>query len=166
MKRLTELLPQQRGQVALMMAVALPMIMGLAGISIDLGYGYAHRREAQNAADAAALAAAIALGRSYSHQSVGNGGCGDAGTSDRTNSLVTREATVAALSALPDFPTPPSGTGTPTLPSGTTVEVRYVSGYTDSGTTVPSNSNIAWTGTNPTPVGVRALVGYSYPTFF
>src|SRR5262245_60623031 len=115
MKRLIELLPRQRGQVALMMAVALPMIMGLAGISIDLGYGYAHRREAQNAADAAALAAAIALGRSYEYPFAGNGGCGDSGTADCTNSLVTREATVAALSALPDFPTPPSGTSTPSL---------------------------------------------------
>ena len=37
------------------------------GVAVDLGFAYAHRREAQNAADAAALAGALVLGRSYEH---------------------------------------------------------------------------------------------------
>ncbi|KDB05819.1 Protein of unknown function DUF2134, membrane [Burkholderia sp. lig30] len=46
----------QKGAVAVTVAVALTMLLGVAAVAIDLGYLYIVRNELQNAADAAALA--------------------------------------------------------------------------------------------------------------
>jgi uncharacterized membrane protein len=54
---------RQRGQMLLLMAFLLIALLGMIGVAVDLGFGYEHRREAQNAADSAAMAGALALGR-------------------------------------------------------------------------------------------------------
>ncbi len=51
----------ERGQVLVLMAVALVGLLGFAALAIDGGMIYADRRQAQNAADAASLAAALAI---------------------------------------------------------------------------------------------------------
>ena len=49
----------ERGQVIVLSALVLPMLLGITGIGIDYGVGVAVRRNTQNAADAAALAGAV-----------------------------------------------------------------------------------------------------------
>src|SRR6185369_1224552 len=52
---------RKRGQVMVMAALLLPVMMALAAFALDIGTLYAERRALQNAADAAALAGARAL---------------------------------------------------------------------------------------------------------
>jgi hypothetical protein len=47
---------RQRGQVLLITALLLPVLLAMAGMAIDIGTYSAHRRSLQNAADGAALA--------------------------------------------------------------------------------------------------------------
>src|SRR5437868_1017447 len=104
----------QRGQVAIMLALAFPILLGMVGVAVDLGFGYAHRRQVQNAADAAALAGAQALGRHYVYAQIGAGGAG-LGAADATDSTILGEVTAAAAASVPLFPDPASG---PSWPSG------------------------------------------------
>lgn len=48
----------QRGQIAVMAAVAMFVLLGIAALAIDLGFSWSLRRHIQNAVDPAALAAA------------------------------------------------------------------------------------------------------------
>ena len=50
----------RRGQVLIMVTLALFAMVGMVGLAVDLGWSYYTRRAAQTAADAAALAAAQA----------------------------------------------------------------------------------------------------------
>lgn len=52
---------QQRGTVAIITALALPVLIGFAGLALDLGRLYVIKTELQNAADACALAASREL---------------------------------------------------------------------------------------------------------
>lgn len=52
---------RQRGGVAILVAVSLAMLLGFAGLVLDLGHLYVNKTELQNAADACALAAANEL---------------------------------------------------------------------------------------------------------
>lgn len=52
--------PSERGQVLVIIAVAMIGLVGITGLAIDGSRAYADRRHAQNAADTAALAAALA----------------------------------------------------------------------------------------------------------
>lgn len=52
--------PSERGQTLIIIAIALIGLVGLAGLVIDGGNVFLDRRKAQNAADSAALAAALA----------------------------------------------------------------------------------------------------------
>ncbi len=47
-----------RGQIFVLAAGTLPMIIGMGAIAVDVGYVYGARNEMQNAADAGALAGA------------------------------------------------------------------------------------------------------------
>ena len=47
----------ERGQVLLMFVILLPVILGAVGFAVDVGFVAVNRRDLQNAADAAALAA-------------------------------------------------------------------------------------------------------------
>jgi len=51
----------ERGSVAVVVAILLPVIIGVAGLVIDVGSWYVTRAQLQNAADAAALAGAADL---------------------------------------------------------------------------------------------------------
>jgi hypothetical protein len=51
----------ESGAVLVVVALTLVMLMGFAAFAVDVGNQYAHRRQAQNTADAAALAAAVEL---------------------------------------------------------------------------------------------------------
>lgn len=52
---------RQRGTVAIIAAIALPILIGFAGLALDGGRLYVHKTELQNAADACALAASREL---------------------------------------------------------------------------------------------------------
>ena len=51
----------QSGAVAIIVALSLPVLIGMAGLALDLGKLYVTKTELQNAADACALAAAVEL---------------------------------------------------------------------------------------------------------
>lgn len=50
-----------RGQVIVLFAIFLTAMLGMLGLATDLGYSFVQRRNSQNAADAAALAGALAV---------------------------------------------------------------------------------------------------------
>lgn len=56
---------RQRGAVAVMTALCLTVLIGTTALAVDLGRAWVVRNELQNAADAAALAGAGALGPNY-----------------------------------------------------------------------------------------------------
>ena len=53
--------PGERGQVLIMMAMGMMVLLGIVALTIDVGFTYEHRRSLQNAVDAAALAGAAEL---------------------------------------------------------------------------------------------------------
>lgn len=62
MKKITGSLPaKQKGAIAVLVAVTLPVLVGAAALAVDLAYLHLVRNELQNDADAAALAGARAL---------------------------------------------------------------------------------------------------------
>jgi hypothetical protein len=54
-------LRHEAGQTVVLFAILLPLFLGLGAIAVDIGYWYVVRKSAQDAADAAALAAAREL---------------------------------------------------------------------------------------------------------
>ena len=62
-KRLSRLWKGRAGGVLVYFAIAAPVLIGLAGASIDVGLWYANKRLAQSAVDSAALAGALELRR-------------------------------------------------------------------------------------------------------
>ena len=56
--KLKRLIKDDAGVIALLAAVFLPVLIGFAGMAVDLGMLYSSRLQLQNATDAAALAAA------------------------------------------------------------------------------------------------------------
>ena len=52
---------RERGQVLMMAALLLPVLLGMAGMAVDVGSYASDRRQLQNAADSIALAAAQEL---------------------------------------------------------------------------------------------------------
>jgi uncharacterized membrane protein len=59
---------KQRGQVLVLIVLAIAAIFGFAALAVDVGRAYSERRQAQNAADAAAYAAAFARTQSRNYQ--------------------------------------------------------------------------------------------------
>src|SRR5437660_10723767 len=57
---------RESGQVLVLLTVALVAMLGMAGLAIDYGNMVVNRRQLQNAADAAALAAAAKIPAGYS----------------------------------------------------------------------------------------------------
>ena len=60
-----KLLRNQRGVSAVIIALLLVVLLGMAALAVDLGYLYVTRNELQNVSDAAALAATRRLGEIY-----------------------------------------------------------------------------------------------------
>ena len=54
-KRLKGFLEDQSGSSYIILALGVAMIFGMAGLAVDMGYGYMLRQRLQTAADAAAL---------------------------------------------------------------------------------------------------------------
>src|SRR5262245_49189091 len=72
-------LRHEAGQTIVLIAVLLPLFLGLGAIAVDIGYWYVIKKTAQDAADAAALAAArelpnaavaIPTGEDYVHRNM------------------------------------------------------------------------------------------------
>ncbi len=55
--------PGEQGQALILIVFGLIVLIGITGLAVDGGMAYENRRQAQNAADAAALAGALAYGR-------------------------------------------------------------------------------------------------------
>ena len=55
----------ERGAVAVMFAVVLPILLGVAGLAVEASYWQLHQRAMQNAADSAAIAASMEGGTNY-----------------------------------------------------------------------------------------------------
>ena len=72
-------LRHEAGQTVVLVAVLLPLFLGLGAMAVDVGYWYVVKKTAQDAADAAALAAArelpnaavaIPTGEDYVHRNM------------------------------------------------------------------------------------------------
>ena len=62
---------RERGQVLVLVALVLVLLMGFAGLALDGGNIYTDRRSAQAAADTAALSGALAVVQGYAPYQVG-----------------------------------------------------------------------------------------------
>jgi Flp pilus assembly protein TadG len=98
-----------------MLALVFTSLLGMVGVAVDLGFGYAHHRQVQSAAVAAAMAGAQGLGRHYEYAEI----VGIAGLTltDYTDAMILRDVTTAAAASVPPFPAPatlpawPTGAG-------------------------------------------------------
>jgi len=63
-ERLTKLWRDRTGGILVFAAIAAPVMIGAAGLAVDVGLWYANKRLAQSAVDSAALAGALELRRS------------------------------------------------------------------------------------------------------
>ena len=63
--RTNTVLTNQKGVTAIMVALVMTVLLGLAALAVDIGYRNVAQNELQNIADAAALAGAGELGRQY-----------------------------------------------------------------------------------------------------
>lgn len=63
----------QRGQTLVVFALMLPVLLMMAGLVVDVGYGFGQQRTAQNASDFSALAGARVLGEFYTGKPAGAG---------------------------------------------------------------------------------------------
>jgi hypothetical protein len=61
----TRRLRDERGQVIVLGAVMIPVLLLIAALVIDVGNWYTHKRQLQNRADAAAFAAAVEYGKNW-----------------------------------------------------------------------------------------------------
>ena len=61
----------ENGQALVLILLAITAIFGFAALAVDMGRLYSERRRAQNAADAAALAAAVAISRQQNYWNAG-----------------------------------------------------------------------------------------------
>jgi hypothetical protein len=59
--RLSSFLANQDGALAIVIALMLPVVLGFAGLAVDMGHSYAVKSQLKNAADAGALRGARAL---------------------------------------------------------------------------------------------------------
>src|SRR5262249_13050961 len=64
-RRLTSWLRDRAGSLSIMVAVSAPVLLGAMGLGTEVAYWYWHQRAMQNAADAAAIAAAMNGGTNY-----------------------------------------------------------------------------------------------------
>src|SRR5262249_40526568 len=133
----------QRGQIMVVCAVALPVLIGFVGVTIDGGYYLATRRAAQNAADAAARAGAHDL--PYAPTGNGNSYYSSAGSDGQTVGLLNlSQFPVSSVSISMSYSTSRNVTRDCTLTGST------------------------WTTTTPTSKTrcVKAVVTGSYSTIF
>lgn len=68
LRRLKAFCENQSGNIVITTALAMPILLGGAGVSIEVGYWYFQKQATQSAADSAAVAAATAGGSSYDEE--------------------------------------------------------------------------------------------------
>jgi hypothetical protein len=172
---------RQRGQVLVMVAFGMVVLLGITGAAIDLGFGFAHRRQVENAAEAAALAGAKALARHVEYVQITDPaaeipasviislfGSPAVDLYDDT-SLIWQEMQSAAPAAVPPFPSPAS---TPNWPSstGNTLQAWYIVPATDPSTAPNGIESTRIDGVAGAPpsaaVGVRVEAKLRTRTFF
>jgi hypothetical protein len=160
---------RQRGQMLLLMAFLLIALLGMIGVAVDLGFGYEHRREAQNAADSAAMAGALALGRHIQYDKLSaaerlqlNLLSDPFGTGD----VITQEVTNAAVMSMPPFPRPNAASGA--LSTNLSWPPSAATGSLTANWIMRDGTSSAIGGGTPptTAVGVRVIADASYPTYF
>jgi Flp pilus assembly protein TadG len=80
----------ERGQALILITFALIGLIALTGLTVDGGMAYSDRRSAQNAADSAAFAAALAYSRGQAFESIGQSAAAINGyNNDGTTNIVT-----------------------------------------------------------------------------
>lgn len=170
------LVPQRceprRGQILVIMALLMVALLSMVAIAVDLGFGYAHRREVQNAADSAAMAGALALGRYYQYNTLSATERINLGLTTNnwdSQTTINQEITNAASMSVPPFPTPSASTGRFSTnltwpPSGTTGTLTGYFYDTNGNTTAIGTSSVSGMATQP--VGIRVVATLGYPTFF
>ena len=159
----------QRGQMVVMMALLMVALIGMVGVAIDLGFGYEHRREIQNAADSASVAGALALGRHIQYSTLNatqRSALGITSDAYATGDVILQEARNAAVMSLPPFPVPNAATGR--LASNLSWPPQGATGTLDASYVLANNSTSPITGGTPpaTAVGVRVVANAAYPTLF
>ena len=63
-RKFSSVLGDRRGAIAIIMAIALPVVVGAAGLGVEAGKWYMIKRQAQTAADTGAFAGALELAAS------------------------------------------------------------------------------------------------------
>jgi hypothetical protein len=107
---------RQRGQILVTFALLLPVLFVAVAVLVDGGYLYGQRRSAQNAADAGALAAAMAVAKS--------GTCDGSATTAATYLALQNGAPGPAVSyVLPSVFTPPGGPALPVCRVAVTTDI-------------------------------------------
>jgi Flp pilus assembly protein TadG len=163
--RTSRRLPRQRGQVAIIMAFSFVALLGMVGTGIDLGLGYAHRREVQNAADSAAVAGALALGRHYQFTQIGAGYTLNPPLTDTTDSMINQEIQYAAAAGVPEYPDPAT---LPSWPTGTgnTLTANYLLTDQANPPNITVGAAVGSGGPPATAAGVRVIAKLQYDTIF
>jgi Flp pilus assembly protein TadG len=157
---------RQHGQVVIILGLAFTAILGMMAFAIDLGFGMAHRREAQNAADDGALAGVQALARHYLYQQNGS----TAGATDYTDAMILTEITRTAAADIPPFIDMGTvqSTATPTWPSGAGNSLTAYYLITTNGT-ITQGAQVGSLGAASPPAsaaGVRVEAQLRAPTLF
>ncbi len=142
------------------MALAITALLGATGVAIDLGFGYSHRRQVQNAADAGAVAGALALGRHIVYKFDGSS-VGGVPLTDYTDSMILAEIRNAAAASVPPYP---AASTSPSWPSGgnSTLTAYYMLSETTQG------AQVGTVGGSPpdNAVGIRVVANLDQPTLF
>jgi hypothetical protein len=147
----------ERGQAMILMALALPLVLGISLIAVDASNGFVHKRNLQNIADSAALAGAYSLVNGSSIATV------KADTADYGNK---NDWPLVDCSTLPASPTPTNCYQTPYNGNDGALEVRVTQDCTDPAhapaTTFFGKVINFFTGTNNygcLPASARAVAG-------
>jgi len=84
----------ERGQVLVIIVIAMFGLIGMTGLAIDGSRAYSDRRKAQNAADTASMAAALSFARNQDDTQLKEAGWSRAGSNGYDNNGITNEVMV------------------------------------------------------------------------
>ncbi|MHA1151454.1 MAG: pilus assembly protein TadG-related protein [Alphaproteobacteria bacterium] len=129
-KKLNKLWRDRMGGVFIYAAIAAPVVIGAAGLSVDVGMWYANKRLIQSAVDSAALAGALELRRSNGNAtSIANAVNADAlinGYSTAAGDIITIEPSTSPLVAVTIIRTVPGLLSQVVFTETTNVRARAV----------------------------------------
>ncbi len=163
--------PGEHGQVFLLLALLMPVLIGMAGLALDLGVGMASHRTAQNAADDVADAGAILIGDNDPNCSQTSPTCLHFTSQDIYNAFVD----AVRLSGVPSSPTitvhlyDPSAGGAPVNTLGTVDVAAQFVDSSGSAVTASNGSSYLYDDSTSFPgsaAGILATVSWPQQTFF